>query len=168
MCIVYIFAVTWLSTIHWNIHSKTVRGEGSVSVVVSSVFCPLVNGSYFYYFPFEESDHIPPSPKSQFCVCLLSPGTIWSQSFVIWLSVFPHKMTDSEPLPSRLQSVLSTYIAVGMATNHRSDKGERKEESESPSPPPPPANLFSFLESFPFLTFLLLQLHHATTLNKYV
>lgn len=45
--IFHIFAVAWLSTIHQNIHSKTVRGEGSVSRVVNYVSCPLANGSSF-------------------------------------------------------------------------------------------------------------------------
>lgn len=111
---------------------------------------PLANGSSKHYFPFEESDHIPPSPKTNFCESPQPRHCLVTIFCHLAFRVFPHWMTDgvaTAHLVPKVCSPRTSRWAWQPATG--AIKVREKEESESLSAPNP-ANPFSFLERFPF------------------
>lgn len=103
-----------------------------------------------YYFPFEGSDHIPPSPKTNFCESPQPRHCLVTIFCHLAFRVFPHWMTDgvaTAHLVPKVCSLRTSRWAWQPATG--AIKVREKEESESLSAPNP-ANPFSFLERFPF------------------
>lgn len=103
-----------------------------------------------YYFPFEESDHIPPSPKTNFCESPQPRHCLVTIFCHLAFRVFPHWMTDgvaTAHLVPKVCSPRTSRWAWQPATG--AIKVREKKGSESLSAPNP-ANPFSFLERFPF------------------